>query len=132
MSFVLPTFNLTVNIYTGPWLTKSFRGTSPANLAFARRVQQQAQDFLGSAVVPGVSQPTLLLPAGTDIRSPLLAGQNDVVEVPAGSSRWYYVFAVDDIGKGFSNEHRAAVLLQISHFQDPTNYAGCTWPVPMP
>lgn len=132
MPFTLPTFNLTVDIYSGPWTSKSLRLSSPANFAFGRRVQQQYQD----AGVPDHSvcsfQQLLLLPPLTDIRSGILVLFSDVVEVPSGSGRWYGVFAVDDIGKGFPNEHRAAVVTQISHLLDPTLYPGLLWPVPMP
>lgn len=55
----------------------------------------------------------LLLPAGTDIRGPQDTGFADSVEVPAGSARWYGVYFVDDIGKGFANEHRTACIFAI-------------------
>jgi hypothetical protein len=74
----------------------------------------------------------ILLPPLTDIRSKIASGQSDMVEVPAGSGRWYGAAAVDDIGKGFPNEHRAAFLLQASSYLNPTVYAGLFWPVPMP
>jgi len=74
----------------------------------------------------------LLLPALTDVRSGVVAAVPDFVEVPAGSGRWYQVYAVDDIGKGFANEHRIAVILAVSALVNPTAYAGIVWPVPIP
>jgi hypothetical protein len=50
----------------------------------------------------------LLLPAKTDVRGPQDVRSFDMVEVPAGSGRWYSVVFVDDIGRGFANEHRTA------------------------
>jgi hypothetical protein len=132
MAFTLPSFNLSVDIYTGPWLTKVLRVTSDANLAFGRRSQVQYPSLGDPGAAPASVYEILLLPAITDIRSYFLTGQTDVVEVPSGSGRWYGVEWVDDVGKGFDNEHRAAGLLQISHFLDPVKYAGLSWPVPMP
>jgi hypothetical protein len=48
----------------------------------------------------------------------------DLVEVPAGTGRFYRVQWVDDLGKGFDNEHRFALLLQTNTFSP--------WPIPMP
>jgi hypothetical protein len=62
----------------------------------------------------------LLLPALVDIRGPQDTIGADQVEVPAGSGRWYSVVGVDDIGKGFANEHRSAALVAIFG----------TWPAP--
>jgi hypothetical protein len=65
----------------------------------------------------------LLLPPGTDIRSGVL-GTADDVEVPAGSGRFYEVEFVDDVGKGFANEYRVALLIQTT--------AWGAWPLPYP
>jgi len=83
---------------------------------------------------------TLLVPKLTDIRPPgLSSGTNvwgDLVEVPAGSSRWYMVIQVDDVGKGFPNEHRFAYLLPLfnSTMIGLVQNAGAPnpWPVPIP
>jgi hypothetical protein len=131
MSFTLPEFNLTCDIYTGPWATRVFRLSASGNLAFGKRVQQAALDSVGGGFPIGSSQPVLLLPALTDIRSGVQVPKTDLVEVPSGSGRWYLVFAVDDIGKGFPNEHRAAVLIQVSSLVSSTEFAGLNWPVPM-
>jgi hypothetical protein len=134
MAFILPAFNLTCNLYTGPWLTKVLRASPPCNLAWGRRVNPN--QILGSTF-PGFDfqqAMSLLLPAGTDVRD---ASQSDpivydIVEVPAASGRFYGVFVVDDIGKGFSNEHRCAVILKIYQSMDPVVFAGLIWPTPMP
>jgi hypothetical protein len=131
MAFSLPSFNITVAVYSGPWLGGSFRFESLANYAFGRRV--------GVGVL-GPADPThqaltfeslLLLPPGTDIRSGMCADSPDVVEIPVGSGRWYMVFAVDVIGMGFPNEHVGAAVVQISARSSPSSFPGLVWPVPM-
>jgi hypothetical protein len=56
----------------------------------------------------------LLLPPAVDVRGPQDTVSFDMVEVPAGSGRWYSVVGVDDIGKGFSNEHRTAAIFALA------------------
>jgi hypothetical protein len=65
--------------------------------------------------------PILLLPMLTDIRSDEKGPGSDWAEVPAGSGRFYQVVYVEDIGKGFSNEHRGAMLIPYP-----------PWPIPYP
>jgi hypothetical protein len=119
MPFKLPSFNLVCNIWSVGALPPLPARLSPAcNLAWGRRVNPLPSG--GSEVVM-----TLLLPAGTDIRSSLTFSGADVVEVPAGSGRFYSVFGVDDIAKGFANEHRGAILLGV-------RLGGAFWPTPIP
>jgi hypothetical protein len=132
MSFSLPTFNLVCAIYSYAVPLGLHRLVSECNLAFGRRVQQSWLSGGDFSSADGVNTQVLLLPAGTDIRSGLLVGEADIVEVPSGSSRWYQVLTVDDLGKGFDNEHRGAVIVQVSALTDPVRYAGLEWPVPMP
>jgi len=114
MAFTIPQFPLTVNIWhDGP----VFFPVGPpdlivmGNLAWGRRVAVPSTGGTGSLGVPLFTM-TLLVPKLTDIRGRLstVAGA-DVVEVPAGSGRYYEVIYVDDLGKGFANEHRGALLL---------------------
>jgi len=122
MAFTLPTFNLSVNI----WRSSTYAGiippvavpdvTSLGNLATGPRQ-------IGNA---GWTVSTLLLPALTDVRYSE-SGNNlpgniidfDLVECPAGSGRCYQVDWVEDLGKGFSNEHRLAALFQIPPWPQP-------------
>lgn len=134
MSFTTPTFNLLCDIYTGPWSGKSLRQADvTCNLAFGKRVNGFSEALdpfpLGNGTNARV---TLLLPAGTDVRSFPLNPVSDMVEVPKGTGRWYIVAFVDDIGKGFANEHRCAVLGQASQTVNATQFAGLVWPIPMP
>jgi hypothetical protein len=131
MSFELPAFNLTCEIFTGPYLTRVSRGTSLCNLAWGKRVAPPGGQYTGGSGIGQVPM-TLLLPAGTDIRDRSCNGQADMVEVPQGSGRWYYVLAVDDIGKGFANEHRGAEIFKAYSQVDGTLWAGLQWPTPIP
>jgi len=136
MTFVLPTFNLSVNIFDGgpPYPPVTPRLTVMGNLAFSRRGARSSnfwdQNEWGLL-------PYLLVPALTDIRDTSWVGALsvgfDVVEVPAGTGRWYQVTSVEDIGKGFANEHRCALLTKIyADLGGTGTYAGLLWPVPMP
>jgi len=119
--FVLPNFNLHVNI----WRATSNPAVDPpdvtamGNLAWGKRVSAPASGGTGSLGVVFVA-PVLLLPAHTDIRSDeKCATGDDFVEVPAGTGRIYVVIYVDDLGKGFSNEHRGALLTAVSGWPQP-------------
>lgn len=116
MSFVVPTFNILCNVKTCPVPNvpsvpvAPFRLTNqPCQLTYGRRVNTMSTGGTGFAGVlsQGIN---LLLPAGTDVRGPQDTVSIDMVEVPAGTGRWYAVFFVDDIGKSFANEHRTAGL----------------------
>ncbi len=120
MPYRLPTFNLFCNITTCnvpnvPGIpTGPFRLTGQAcQLTYGRRVNVAST---GGTSTPGVmaSSMSLLLPPLTDVRGPQDTVSFDMVEVPAGSGRWYQVEAVDDIGKGFSNEHRSASIFALA------------------
>ena len=134
MAFSLPVFNLVCNIYTGPWLTKVLRVSDvPCNLAWGRRIS--AKFSFSQPTESGNSlnaSMTLLLNPGTDIRSRPLYPVADIVEVPSGTGRWYIVFFVDDLGKGFDNEHRGAELAQLSDQMGGGEFDGSQWPTPMP
>lgn len=122
MPFVLPTFNLTINIWHPPVnVLNPPAVTCPGNLAWSKRTKLILPTNPGPGVWP-LHVMHLLLPALTDVRDRFSnGGPSDVVEVPAGTGRFYFVVGVDDIGKGFPNEHRCALI-----------YQGNAWPVPIP
>jgi len=135
MAFVIPAFNLTVDIFDRapyPWVTP--RISVMGNLAFSRRGASTSVFWPDNEW--GVL-PYLLVPAGTDIRDNssygALSPNADAVEVPAGSGRFYLVTSVEDIGKGFPNEHRCAIITKVYEDIDGTGtFPGLLWPRPMP
>jgi hypothetical protein len=119
MSFTLPSFNLPVRV--NRLATGKAGGpdvVAMGNLAWGRRVAAPASGGTGIVGMVFVA-PILLLPVGTDVRDGACPAGPDFVEVPSGSGRWYVALYVDDIGKGFSNEHRAAVLVKSSPWPEP-------------
>ncbi len=128
MAFTLPTFNLTANVWHyGTWfgqfplIIPPPDATIICNLALGRRVP-------ASNVIDRM---WLLCPAFTDIRDDEKGRgvyRGDMIEVPAGSGRFYFLVFSDDAGKGFANEHRWATLsTDIGIYpQIPL------WPVPYP
>jgi hypothetical protein len=132
MSFSVPSFPLVCEIFTGPWLAKASRGTSPCNLALGRR-GVVFPDFEPSGIQVQTGPIYILFPAGTDVRDMNCnMPDQDLVEVPQGSGRWYAVSLVDDVGKGFANEHRYALLNKVSARVNATDFAGLFWPIPIP
>lgn len=131
MAFTIPSFPILCNVFDGPvWPAPLRIADLPCNLAIGRRVQIDGFDR-GSS--PGLGMaPTLLVPALSDLRDESCSTDADLVEVPAGSGRVYLVCCVDDFGKGFPNEHRAAALTKACAFVDPSRYPGLFWPVPIP
>jgi hypothetical protein len=121
MSFSVPKFNLTVNVWNGadePPGAPTF--VVKGNLAYGRRTSPSGT--LDQAEQGLTMQ--LLLPAGTDAQWAIQGVGPSVMEVPAGSGRFYVCAGVDDVGKGWSNEHRVALLIATSDY----GY----WPIPMP
>ena len=125
MSYVLPTFNLDVNLWTAPAVvTAPPTRTFKAGLARGERVIE-----LFPAYTVGYysyrSPMQLLCPKGTDIYPNEPGAFADLVEVPAGSGRYYAVWYVDDVGKGFPNEYRMAWLCAWS--ADIARFSGNPW-----
>lgn len=125
MAFTLPTFNLLCNIWHSPnvpVINPPDIALLRCNLAWGRRTNVGLGNE-GTNPVDG--NMTLLLPALSDIRDVSGgAARADFVEVPAGTGRYYFAAFVDDIGKGFANEHRGAVIVK--------TIGSILWPIPIP
>lgn len=142
MALSLPNFNLTCKIWHGgfswnaaypvavpvgpPSLTTVCQLFIPPNIYAGSWVPYQTAGGIIQALGNRHPPVFLRLPKGTDARCfyfqfpvPLPA---DLVECPSGSKRLYGITWVDDIHKGFSNEYRVAMLVNVY-------YAG-TWPMP--
>jgi hypothetical protein len=135
MAFSVPVFPIFCDIYSGPWNSKALRLSAvPCNLAWSKRVNTGLQAGTTPSSSASQSFMTLLLPALTDIRdgAGLVGAEGDIVEVIPGSGRWYGVICVDDLGKGFANEHRGAIIVKVYEKISPTQFPGLTWPFPIP
>lgn len=133
MAFTVPTFNLSVKIWRNRGTGGSYAApdlTTVCNLSPGRRVMlTNAGTGLTATLVQYME---ILLPKLTDVRADWNGQLGDLLEVPGGSNRFYLVLTVDDIGKGFSNEHRFALG---SYMTAGTNVFGVGLhpaPVPMP
>jgi hypothetical protein len=135
VAFRVPTFNLTVNLWRRPALvaaapTLVFSG----NLSFGKRVMYQTGVNAFQTILSPPSE--LLCPKLTDIYAWNAAGQfSDCVEVPAGSGRYYSVNHVEDVAKGFANEYRLAIIMQLntaSALLTTNPWVAGLWPVPTP
>jgi len=131
-SFALPNFNLVANVWHNPGVDPSTYPSpslsAPCNLANGRvshilnsQKRLPAQSELGASA-------SMLFPINTDIRDASLTPNPDVIEVPAGSGRFYWVAFCDDIAKGFVNEHRWAVCPKVW----TNGFFNYRWPTPMP
>jgi len=133
MPFTVPQFPLDCDIYTGPWIGKVFRATVSANLVFGRRSYLFPSTLEVAENSIYVAEMFVLFPAGTDVRTGAQGiPAHDYLELPADSGRWYMVQFVDDVGKGFDNEHRQAAVSQVCEILQPSLWPGANWPIPMP
>ena len=102
----VPIFNLNYNIW---W---ALFGPLPPGVS-ATFINQPGQLCMGELVVNGglalVTGMFLKVPARTNIHWARPGGA-DVVEVPAGTGRYYTVTYVDDVGRNFANEYRVAFI----------------------
>jgi hypothetical protein len=114
MAYRVPTFNIKCNIWHNPWPVPGSPGMRPPDLGnvecqltYGRRMQ-----LIQTQATADIEEYTLgmnlLLPKRTDVRGPNGPSGGDLVEVPAGTGRYYLVYGVDDVGRGFSNEYRTA------------------------
>jgi hypothetical protein len=118
MSFTIPSFPLAVNIWrngSGPPAVPDV--VTVGNLTWGRRVTTATG--VPNDASPDTLLALLLVPALTDVRDISTPSGADLVEVPAGSGRLYQAKQVDDIGKGFANEHRFAVIYKLFPWPQP-------------
>jgi len=120
MGFRLPNFNVACNVWNnGPTIPPAGPPTFTVNGNLSPGKLTISQKNAAGAF----PQFTMLLrvPALTDLRGYNFATAS-VLECPAASGRFYQCWYVDDIAKGFPNEHRFCEM-----WQDPV-----TWPLPTP
>lgn len=126
MPFAAPVFNLSVKIWRS---TNAV--TNPADVTTSGNLTPGSRNtFVNnppSSAATSFNVTYLALPKLTDIRGLLNALRGDTVEAPAGSGRYYICQFVEDVGKGFPNEYRRAVL-----WQNHTVAFAPIWPLPTP
>lgn len=117
-------YDAAVSAYAGPFTKVA------CNLSPGRRVMGQTT-FVPAAPGLYAFDMELLLPALTDIRASYLPGPMpaDLVECPKQSQRFYLVWYVDDIAKGFANEHRFAIIKMV---RDDVVFTDVTFPFTVP
>lgn len=121
MAFQQPTYNILFNAWRSdhsPAIWPPDVAAAKGNLAWGKRVNTMSTGGTGSAGVP-VTAMTLLLEATVDLRDQWSTTGSDVVEVPAGSGRFYVVWTCDYIGLGFPNAHKGATLIKTIGFKTP-------------
>lgn len=130
MAFRLPAMPITVNIWRSVGVGGFYVSpdvTTVANLTPGKRITVVRSTV--PTTVEEAFEMYLLLPKLTDIRCVWNGISPDMVEVPAGSLRFYDVAYVDDIAKGFANEHRFAIIT----YKSPGALVfGFAAPVPLP
>lgn len=131
MAYKIPEFNLLCDIYEIGPTSNTFRLQSVCALIMGplRRFPTT-----GAAGAPGAGgyTPILALPALTDIRDGSCQLVSNLVDVPAGSGRWYISLMVDDVAKGWPNEYRIATLAKTWKFPGSQNNLPGFWPNPIP
>jgi len=120
MNYRVPTFPATANIWRfGNAPPNPPDVVTPCQLLPGRRAIAPYVKVPVNTHVPAVMH--MMCPPGTDIRDGKAPAGADTCECPAQSGRLYNVAFVDDIGLGFSNEHRFAMMVGVP-----------TWPIPFP
>lgn len=131
MPFIPPNFNILANVWHGECAGHVFPGGPPGRAPdmlipcqlYLWPKSSIASNFFSADGTSFSYTLNMMLRVAklVDLRDVFNASGNDLVEVPAGSNRWYYVTQVDDEHKGFTNEYRFAFI------------AKCfTWPTPIP
>jgi hypothetical protein len=142
MPYVVPAMPLAVNIWIANNVANPPDVVTVGNLSPGKRGNVNASPVttnatLGATVGQGLYM-ELLCPKLTDIRGCQNAGLECVVECPASSGRFYLVIWVDDVGKGFANEHRLAIMVQCNELMvAATTFISIfgnvpPWPSPLP
>jgi len=118
MPFRVPAFPLAINIWrAATGVTNPPDVVTVCNLTVGRRAT--ATTGIPEDLDPDTVCLMAYLPKLSDVRDSYSAGGADIVEIPAGSLRYYTVKQVDDVGKGFVNEFRFAVVVKLAPWPSP-------------
>lgn len=106
MAYTLPVFNLVARIWGQASGPPPIHAAPRLTVSCQLRFPIRSAWFIQTATFPMLC----MLPPLTDVRMDPSTDLADWMEIPAASGRWYTVVAVDDIAKGFANEHRVALV----------------------
>jgi len=109
MPFVVPQFNILCNVWHNGGVVPPVGAPDIADLP-CQLAWDRAADNPVAIAAPIRVPMKLRVPLSTDIRGPLASTGQDIVEVPAGSGRFYALMYVDDVAKAFANEYRQALM----------------------
>lgn len=116
MAFVLPTFNLTY----AHWFDGTPTTDPPDRTGMCQLRGPDQGSLTSQAGFYPYATPCALFPPLEDIRDPNGAPIGGArIEIPEGSGRFYLVVIVDDIAKGFTNEHRYCTLTKTDGWPQP-------------
>jgi hypothetical protein len=141
MPYVIPAMPLVLNVwhqwdptsvYAAPDVIKVPCNLSPGKRTFLAPFDSPFLGDIFNAWVYAFPM-EVLLPKLQDIRAPDLNGTlPDCLEIPGGSGRLYFVSYVDDIGKGFANEHRFAIAYRAALELEFADAVVIPVPIPLP
>jgi hypothetical protein len=119
MAFQLPSFNLLYHVWSGT----SPPPALPRLADMLGQLRAPGRDYSAGETPPVTATPIwqLLAAKGTDLRDAVCITGEDIIEVPAGTGRFYVIKRVDDVARGFTNEYRLAYIIK----RGP-------WPTPIP
>lgn len=120
MSYRLPVFNVTVNVWRFVTPVTDPPDLSPVvNFNVGKRVGQ----MLEGEVVPGIGPfgySWVLAPIGTVIIGDTDSGGfGDTLEIPQGSGRYYHCMWSEISAMGFANMHVAALVVRLPNAPTP-------------
>jgi len=137
MAFVLPTFNLSVNWFAqNNWAGSWAKGTGPVpppDNTWSAQLRPPGKYLSPVSFLDVPSLEELVLPKGTNVLLPSAVTSEwqywcDMMEIPAGTGRYYFVVDVFDTAKGFGNEYRTAVVAATTIFESPYFNFLPNWP----
>jgi hypothetical protein len=140
MSYFVPQMPLECYVWRNPNEGGALNYLSPDQQYFCNLTPGKRLMFVPEQVVASKAPfvyMQLLLPKLADVRAfrldTMLGDQGgDFIEVPKFSNRIYQACFVDDIGKGFANEHRICLMLQFYGGVNWSDVGYVPWPEPLP
>jgi hypothetical protein len=132
----VPVMNLTCNIWLAyDWALTNLPPSRPPDSVSICQLSLGDRIRGGTAGSEGVFAVWLALPPGWNINDGQAYEQTwgDTVECPAGTGRYYVCIGQDDVGLGFANSYRSALLAKVDAFFTGSTYRAVSpWPTLTP